>query len=297
MYCSNNMATYTNDAMSYTNDTNESYQENVQYLQPASPTNQETTTVHHIPLQDGMWDQTYETYYETDFTPQPNYFPDQTSTGYYSPYMNQVEQRRWAYPSPFELQWEPTPILSNSRNNQAMKQFMQRNSGGGCIVMQPTQRERVATPRSDYLQRYHPQFTELQVTLPEEQSCTVNDTYNVYINEQTDCSLGVPEMGSVPGCQNEHSKENISHTLSSVNQPLECHQPEANISQELPRETDSDNEQMNSKYDHNDTNNDGRPTLKTQNSRELRTKIVEFVYEYENAKACSDSSEDPSPLS
>ena len=147
---------YTNDTMSYTNGTNESYQENVQYLQPASPSNQETTTVHHIPLHDGTWNKTYETYYEADFTPQSSYFPDQTSTGYYNQYVNQVEQRRWTYPPSFELQWEPTPILSNSRNNQAMKQFMQRNSGGGCTVMQPTQRERVATPRSDYLQRFHP---------------------------------------------------------------------------------------------------------------------------------------------
>ena len=199
---------YTNDEMAY-----DENNQQITHMQPASPMTQETTTIHYVPSRNvSNWEMTsasfperwddngYAFYYNTSPSrqQQPSSYYLDGSNGDYSyyngSYENQMNLSQYrSYPKvEYESEWEqPRPVIVNRRNNEAMKQFMQRNSGGGCTVMQPAQRERVATPRSDYPQRFHPHFMEYP---PEFQRGSCHQLYSPeYVTEQPYVTMNIPE--------------------------------------------------------------------------------------------------------
>ena len=150
--------------------------------------------------------------------------------------------------------------MGNSRNNEAMKQFMKRNSGGGCVIMPPSQRERVATPTSDYRQKFHPRFP-----LDRE-----ND-----ILEYPDSLYGEAFNSSI-----DRYPHNVPHTARSESTAvynmcqLEQYTPNVDISYELDKQPPKSHQVV---YFHQESN-------ESTNSSASREAVVDEVLALENEK-------------
>ena len=229
----------------YTNDP-VAYEENSQpnsYIPPASPMTQETTTIHYIPSNNvNDWDTSTSNYQATGdnyghssfYTierpiqqQQITYYSEDaySNSAYYSPYQSQMQSRQYnSFPRvSYELEWDqPTPVLINRRNNEAMKQFMRfGGSGGGCVVMQPTQRERIATPRAEYVQRFQPYNMDSQLSItPIEinQGLHYNVCNNECVNEQQYFALNIPSESASINNFVEHQDQSEAINNISVYQ-------------------------------------------------------------------------------
>ena len=254
--------------------TNANYQEQAQYFEQVSPMNQETATIHHFPTPEyTSWNQTYQEYYDSMFvstTTTPNEGEMYQHYGSYCPPSIHMEPIRCSCPTTYEIPWEPMPILGNTRNNQAMKQFMQRNSGGGCTIMQPAQRERVATPRSDYRQMLYPKFTENQYTSQECQQVQLDNSYNMVMTEEQYYSINAhPEMQHQVEGYGTGPQETYASNASIVG----FHEDESQIicANLTMNQLSYD---INDAPDANDTNADNQITYSNANRSDIETQSV-----------------------
>ena len=254
------------------------FHEDVPNPERASPEKQETATIHHIPSDQVSFGPIYDnsnhenTYvvldnssHENLSTTYPSYVYETPVNNSYPEYFNpwnQVEQAHyWTPPTSYEFQWEqPMPIMGNSRNNEAMKQFMKRNSGGGCVIMPPSQRERVATPTSDYRQRFHPRF-------PLDRENDILEYPNNLYGETFDLSI-------------DRHPHNVLHTAMSQSTPvydrcqLEQYTPNVDISYELDKQPPKSHQVV---YFHQESN-------ESTNSSTSREAVVDEVLALENEK-------------
>ena len=218
---------YTNDSVAY-----EENSQPTSYVPPASPMTQETTTIHYIPSNNvNDWNTSTSSYQATiDNYGHPSFYtierPIQqqqityysedaySNSAYYSPYESPMQSRQYnSFPRvSYELEWDqPTPVSINRRNNEAMKQFMRfGGSGGGCVVMQPTQRERIATPRAEYVQRFQPYNMDSQCSItPIEinQGANYNVCNNECVNEQQYFAMNLPAESAIINNVEEHQDQ------------------------------------------------------------------------------------------
>ena len=332
----NGLNTLNQNVLGYDSPTyDENNQQNTLYVPPASPMTQETTTIHYVPSNHvsnwemnssnnhGTWNgQGCDVYYDVAPPSQENqfiYYSNDTigdSNYYNNPYISQVETRQYRpfQRASYKLDWEqPIPVILNQPQNQAMKQFMQRNSGGGCVVMQPTPRERVATPSSDYLQRFHPYCMDNQFSLipPEPQQGPFPETYsNVYMAEPPYCSTSLPETNlnvSHSGeDQQQRSTSPFNPTFNNNIYPvtpseyiyLDTTPPVSNPNDIIPRfETPSNVEesdiQDNKEMDENATKQNQKSNLEKRESEE-RHAILDKVLDILENEAATNYTIEPS---
>ena len=255
------------------------FHEDAQNQERASPKKQETATIHHIPSDQVSFGPTYDnsiyenTYvvldnspHETLNTTYPSYVYEppvhNSCPEYFNPW-NQVDPANyWTTPTSYEFQWEqPMPIMGNSRNNEAMKQFMKRNSGGGCVIMPPSQRERVATPTSDYRQRFHPMF-------PLDRENDILDYPNNLYGETFNSPIDQPPHNVL------HTAMSESTTVYNMCQ-LEQYTPNMDISYESEQQQHPKSHQV--VYFHQQSN-------ESTNSSTSREAVVDEVLALENEK-------------
>ena len=292
---------YTNDPMAY-----EENSQQTSYFPPASPMTQETTTIHYIPSNNvSDWETTSSNYQATreNYGPssyytierpiqqqQVTYYSEDaySNSAYYSSYESPMQSRQYhSFPRvSYEVEWDqPTPVLINRRNNEAMKQFMRfGGSGGGCVVMQPTQRERVATPRPEYVQRFHPYHMDSQCSIT---PIEVNEgqSYNVYnnecVNEQQYFALNLPAESFNTTNLGEHQEQ------SEVNNNISVYQEDTMLNTSTATSDEpqmvAENEETKAK-NQNETSNLG-PRLSSDERNDIVNEVLSL--EKEAANICN----------